>query len=185
MFQTFPSANADMARMGAQVISGIGFLGVGTIMVTGRNQVRGLTTAACLWVCACEGLAAGIGFVDGAFYGLILIAVTLKLLTRVDTMIHEHAKVFDFYLEFTSSRCVGAFMDTMRSKDVKIVSFDIAKNKLKGEGPSATMSVEAGQVAPENASGRHSGDGGDPVCRGAVAAKGFRWAYARNAAEIG
>ncbi len=118
------------------------FLGVGTIMVTGRNQVRGLTTAACLWVCACEGLAAGIGFVDGAFYGLILIAVTLKLLTRVDTMIHEHAKVFDFYLEFTSSRCVGAFMDTMRSKDVKIVSFDIAKNKLKGEGPSATMSVE-------------------------------------------
>ena len=54
----------------------------------------------------------------------------------------EHAKVFDFYLEFTSSRCVGAFMDTMRSKDVKIVSFDIAKNKLKGEGPSATMSVE-------------------------------------------
>ena len=142
MFRTFPSAKADMARMGAQVISGIGFLGVGTIMVTGRNQVRGLTTAACLWVCACEGLAAGIGFVDGAFYGLILIAVTLKLLTRVDTMIHEHAKVFDFYLEFTSSRCVGAFMDTMRSKRVKIVSFDIAKNKLKGEGPSATMSVE-------------------------------------------
>ena len=103
MFRTFPSAKADMARMGAQVIS---------------------------------------GFVDGAVYGLILIAVTLKLLTRVDTMIHEHAKVFDFYLEFTSSRCVGAFMDTMRSKNVKIVSFDIAKNKLKGEGPSATMSVE-------------------------------------------
>ena len=75
MFRTFPSAKADMARMGAQVISGVGFLGVGTIMVTGRNQVRGLTTAACLWVCACEGLAAGIGFVDGAFYGLILIAV--------------------------------------------------------------------------------------------------------------
>ena len=96
MFRTFPSAKADMARMGAQVISGVGFLGVGTIMVTGRNQVRGLTTAACLWVCACEGLAAGIGFVDGAVYGLILIAVTLKLLTRVDTMIHEHAKVFDF-----------------------------------------------------------------------------------------
>ena len=182
MFRTFPSAKADMARMGAQVISGIGFLGVGTIMVTGRNQVRGLTTAACLWVCACEGLAAGIGFVDGAFYGLILIAVTLKLLTRVDTMIHEHAKVFDFYLEFTSSRCVGAFMDTMRSKDVKIVSFDIAKGRGSVRDD---VGRGAGQVAPENASGRHSGDGGDPVCRGAVAAKGFRWAYARNAAEIG
>lgn len=49
----------DMARLGAQVISGMGFLGVGTIIVTGRNHVRGLTTAAGLWVCACEGLAIG------------------------------------------------------------------------------------------------------------------------------
>ena len=52
---------ADPARMGAQVVSGVGFLGVGTIIVTGRNQVRGLTTAASIWVCACVGLAAGIG----------------------------------------------------------------------------------------------------------------------------
>lgn len=142
MFRAFPDGKADMARMGAQVISGVGFLGVGTIMVTGRNQVRGLTTAACLWVCACEGLAIGIGFVDGAVYGLAVIAVTLKLLTKLDAMIHDHAKVFDFYLEFTTSHCVAAFIDTMRSRDVKIVSFDISKNKLKGEGPSAMMSVE-------------------------------------------
>lgn len=142
MFRAFPSAKADMARMGAQVISGVGFLGVGTIMVTGRNQVRGLTTAACLWVCACEGLAIGIGFVDGAVYGLVVIAVTLKLLTRMDATIHDHAKVFDFYLEFTTNHGVATFIDTMRSRDIKIVSFDISKNKLKGEGPSAMMSVE-------------------------------------------
>ena len=107
MFRTFPDAKADMARLGAQVISGVGFLGVGTIMVTGRNQVRGLTTAACLWISACEGLAAGIGFVEGAAYVLVLIALTLKLLTKVDAMIHNHAK-----------------------------------SRLKGEGPSATMSIE-------------------------------------------
>lgn len=46
IFRTFPSSNTDLARMGAQVISGIGFLGVGTIIVTGRNEVKGLTTAA-------------------------------------------------------------------------------------------------------------------------------------------
>ena len=142
MFRTFPDAKADMARLGAQVISGVGFLGVGTIMVTGRNQVRGLTTAACLWISACEGLAAGIGFVEGAAYGLVLIALTLKLLTKVDAMIHNHAKVFDFYLEFNTSSGVGTFMDTMRTKDIRIVSFDIAKSRLKGEGPSATMSIE-------------------------------------------
>ena len=54
--------------MGAQVISGIGFLGVGTIMVTGRNQVRGLDHGGMPMVCACEGLAAGIGFVDGVLW---------------------------------------------------------------------------------------------------------------------
>ena len=53
---------SDPARMGAQVISGIGFLGAGTIIVTGRNRVKGLTTAAGLWAAACVGLSLGIGF---------------------------------------------------------------------------------------------------------------------------
>lgn len=61
----------DVARMGAQVISGVGFLGVGTIIVTGHDQVKGLTTAAGLWACACIGLAIGIGFVDGALLALV------------------------------------------------------------------------------------------------------------------
>ncbi len=71
-------AKLDMARLGAQVISGIGFLGVGTILVTGKNQIRGLTTAAGLWTCACVGLAIGIGFAEGAIYTLVLMMITLK-----------------------------------------------------------------------------------------------------------
>ena len=54
--------NGDAARMAAQVISGIGFLGAGSIMVTGHNQVKGLTTAAALWVTAALGIAIGSGF---------------------------------------------------------------------------------------------------------------------------
>ena len=76
-------AKLDMARLGAQVISGIGFLGVGTILVTGKNQIRGLTTAAGLWTCACVGLAIGIGFAEGAIYTLVLMMITLKVLTRL------------------------------------------------------------------------------------------------------
>ena len=53
----------DVARMSAQVIAGIGFLGTGTIMVTGRREIKGLTTAAGLWASACIGLACGIDFV--------------------------------------------------------------------------------------------------------------------------
>ncbi|MBQ7795651.1 MAG: MgtC/SapB family protein [Lachnospiraceae bacterium] len=142
LMRTFPDAKADLTRMGAQVISGVGFLGVGTIMVTGRNQVRGLTTAACLWVCACVGLAAGAGFVEGTVYALILIVVTLKVLTKVDIMVHERANVFSFYLEFNANKSVVGFMDEMRQKNVRISSFDVTKNKIKGEGPSATMTVE-------------------------------------------
>ena len=138
----FPDMKADMARMGAQVISGVGFLGVGTIMVTGRNQIRGLTTAAGLWACACVGLAAGIGFIDGAAYTLLLILLTLKLMTKIDGVIHDHARVFDFYMEFNTNKCVAEFIADMRTRELKVVTFNLTKSKIKGDGPSATMTVE-------------------------------------------
>jgi len=80
LFKEYVSlTNMDPARLGAQVISGIGFIGAGTIIRDGLH-VRGLTTAASLWVVACVGLAAGIGFYEGAiactlFIYLILIAM--------------------------------------------------------------------------------------------------------------
>ena len=58
--------STDLSRLGAQVINGIGFLGAGTIIVTGRQQIKGLTTAAGLWASACMGLAIGAGFYAGA-----------------------------------------------------------------------------------------------------------------------
>jgi len=140
--RTFPDTKIDVTRMGAQVISGVGFLGVGTIMITGRNQVRGLTTAACLWVCACVGLAVGVGFVEGAVYALILIVFTLKLLAKVDMIIHERANVFSFYLEFNANTSIASFMDEIRKMEIRISAFDITKNKIKGEGPSAVLTLE-------------------------------------------
>jgi GNAT superfamily N-acetyltransferase len=56
-----------MARLGAQVVAGVGFLGAGTILVTGRREVKGLTTAAGLWASACMGLAIGAGVHRGAW----------------------------------------------------------------------------------------------------------------------
>lgn len=69
----------DPTRMGAQVINGIGFLGAGTIIVTGHNRVKGLTTAAGLWTAACIGLAIGIGFYEGAVIGTIMFFLHLCL----------------------------------------------------------------------------------------------------------
>ncbi|QNU66599.1 MgtC/SapB family protein [Ruminiclostridium herbifermentans] len=76
------NVNADPARLGAQVISGIGFLGAGTIIKEGIN-VKGLTTAASLWAVSCVGIAVGIGFYSGAFIATIIIFLTLVVIRKV------------------------------------------------------------------------------------------------------
>ena len=84
LFNTYHSVtNLDPGRLGAQVISGIGFLGAGTIMKDG-SRVRGLTTAASLWVVACIGLATGVGFYWGALTATILSYITLVLLKKFE-----------------------------------------------------------------------------------------------------
>lgn len=82
--------NLDPARLGAQVISGIGFLGAGTIIRQGVN-VKGLTTAASLWATACVGLAVGIGFYEGAIVGAVIIYLTLILLSKFGKILESKA----------------------------------------------------------------------------------------------
>ena len=82
--------NADPARLAAQVVSGIGFLGAGAIMKEGLT-VTGLTTAACLWVVAGVGLAVGAGFYTGALFTTALVSGTLGSLSRLDDWV-DHEK---------------------------------------------------------------------------------------------
>lgn len=83
----------DPMRLGAQVVSGIGFLGAGTIIVTKQSRVRGLTTAASLWAAACMGLAIGAEFYLCATVMMIVILFILYFVSRIDakyvkTMFH-------------------------------------------------------------------------------------------------
>lgn len=83
MFEIYKGqTNLDPARLGAQVISGIGFLGAGTILREGFS-VKGLTTAASLWAVSCIGLAVGLGFYQGALIATVIIYLTLNLLKKV------------------------------------------------------------------------------------------------------
>lgn len=82
----------DVSRFGAQVINGIGFLGAGTIIVTGKQEVKGLTTAAGLWASACMGLAIGAGFYECVLLGFLLILLTNRLLPFVEDAIIESAR---------------------------------------------------------------------------------------------
>jgi len=79
----YGGANVDPTRITAQIVSGIGFIGAGTILQS-RGRVRGLTTAASLWSVAAIGTAAGTGLYVLAMLGTILILVVLSLLDRVE-----------------------------------------------------------------------------------------------------
>lgn len=74
--------NVDITRMSGQVVSGIGFLGAGTILREGFS-VKGLTTAASLWAVSCIGIAIGAGFVAGAVVATLVIYITLNSLKKV------------------------------------------------------------------------------------------------------
>lgn len=81
----------DVARMASQVVSGVGFLGAGSIIVS-RHQVKGLTSAAGIWVCACIGLAVGIGFVDGAIIATLILLAVLHVLPLVEEKVYKHSR---------------------------------------------------------------------------------------------
>ncbi len=110
----------DPVRMGAQVVSGIGFLGAGTIMVTRRNQIKGLTTAAGLWTAAGVGLALGVGFYEAAIVGALAEFIVMTLLQRFDNRLHRNAKVLEVYLELSKERSLGEFLRELRNKDIDI-----------------------------------------------------------------
>lgn len=97
---------SDPLRVGAQVISGIGFLGVGTILVKGRFQVTGLTTAAGLWATAAIGLACGMGFYVGAVLAALLTLVTITWLSRLEAHINRRHRRFGVYIELEDVRYV-------------------------------------------------------------------------------
>jgi putative Mg2+ transporter-C (MgtC) family protein len=90
--------NLDPARLGAQVISGIGFLGAGTIIREGFS-VKGLTTAASLWAVSCVGIAAGTGFYEGAIMAAILIYLTLIVLKKLEEKIADKNLYRNIFIE--------------------------------------------------------------------------------------
>ena len=89
--------NADPARLAAQVVSGIGFLGAGTIMKEGLT-VRGLTTAASLWVVAGVGLAVGAGYYVGAIATTVITFLALTYLPRYEKLYQTGARHVGFIL---------------------------------------------------------------------------------------
>lgn len=110
----------DPVRMGAQVVNGIGFLGAGTIIVTRRNQIKGLTTAAGLWTSAGVGLALGIGFYEAAFIGGFAVFFVMTLLQKMDNSMHRKSRQMEIYFELSAEVSLGDFLRAVRAQEVEI-----------------------------------------------------------------
>lgn len=123
-------ALCDPTRFGAQVISGIGFLGAGTIIVTGKSKVRGLTTAAGLWASACMGLAIGAGFYSGAIIGFIFIVAVTVVLTKLDKRINNKSRNITLYILVDSTNAASNLLVDIQNKNVRIIDIEINNNNL-------------------------------------------------------
>lgn len=114
IFMDEPNVRADPARLAAQVISGIGFLGAGTILRTG-NSISGLTTAASLWVVAALGLAVGAGFYYGAMLTTVLVLICLFVLNKLENVFSKKRKVTEITVVMKeTSGSVQLVMDKMK-----------------------------------------------------------------------
>ena len=119
--------SGDAARMAAQVISGIGFLGAGTIMSRETTRVRGLTTAAGLWAAACIGLAVGIGFFEAAIGATVVVMVTIVIFQRVDNFFYTRSPILRVYLEMESIDYVKGLIRTIRMNGMRVSGMELQK----------------------------------------------------------
>lgn len=131
----------DLARLGAQVIAGIGFIGAGTIIVTKRRQVKGLTTAAGLWVAAIVGLCCGAGFYEGAVVTTFLILIAEMIFVKIEYMIISSAKNFNVFVEYNDSAHLANIVDTIKKTDAHILDLEITKSANASHNLCAVFSL--------------------------------------------
>ena len=130
--------DGDPMRIAAQVVSGIGFLGIGTIMLKGRFQITGLTTAAGLWCAATIGLALGAGFYEGALGVFIFTIATVSFLHKLEYKFIKRYRRFGIYVEITSDKLVRTTIDEI-SKMFNITDIQVT---LPRSGTSGNVGIE-------------------------------------------
>ena len=131
----------DPMRLGAQVVSGIGFLGAGTIVVTRHNQIKGLTTAAGLWAAAGVGLALGVGFYEAALVAGFLIFTVLMLLQHWDNQMRSKTRTMEIYLEFSDTTTLGTLVRQIREMNVELENLQMEQDTAADESIRAIVAT--------------------------------------------
>lgn len=157
---TLSGSGHDVTRFSAQVINGIGFLGAGTVIVTGKQQVKGLTTAAGLWASACIGLAIGAGFYECVILAFLLIFLCNWVLPYIESTIVEKARNINVFIELNSMDDVSRVIGHIKAMDVHIYDVELERGhksryqhpnmivymRLKGRKSHATLILELSRL---------------------------------------
>ncbi len=117
----------DIARLGAQVIAGIGFIGAGTIIVTQHRRVKGLTTAAGLWASAAIGLCIGAGFYEGGLAATVLILMVELVFSKLEYRIMDNAREVNILVEYENIAVLNQALKYMKEVDLRIISMEVIK----------------------------------------------------------
>jgi len=126
----------DIGRLGAQVVAGVGFIGAGTIIVTRRQRVKGLTTAAGLWTAAIVGLALGAGFYEGGLVATALVLFNELVFAKLEYRVLYRTPEINLYMEYRDKDSLETALQMFRSHEIKVVNMEITR-AVGGEGHNA------------------------------------------------
>lgn len=124
-------ATSDIARISAQVISGIGFLGAGTIMVRNSSVITGLTTAAGMWATAAIGIAAGYGFYWGAIFATLICIISVTMLGKAE---RKQKSMKSTYIETSDINKTQEIVDMIQAFGEELITYDIIPAKSGNNG---------------------------------------------------
>lgn len=139
--------STDPLRVSAQVISGIGFLGVGTILIKGRFQITGLTTAAGLWTVASIGIALGLGFYEGAAVAFLAAVLVMTIMHRVEYKITRRNTRFGIYVEIRGDGGIRKILDYLE-QNYRVTDLQVTQPRT---GLSGNVGIEANVHAYDDA----------------------------------
>ena len=137
----------SVSRMGAQVIAGVSFIGAGAIMMTKWRRVRGLTTAAGLWVVAIVGLCCGHAFYEGAVYTTVLVLVAEVFFSKLEYRLLRDNREVTVYAEYASPSCLEEMVSRCHMLGIKIVDVEITKKGDESGNSCAVLALLSRQGA--------------------------------------
>ena len=131
---------SDISRIGAQVVSGLGFIGAGTIILTKKPKVTGLTTAAGLWASGIIGLAIGDGFYEGAIIATVLVLLVQIFFSMLEEKIKFSTEI-QLLLKYSQKEALDSVMRLCKDKHMKIANLQVVKNNGEKDHFEAIITV--------------------------------------------